>query len=641
MVAGRDVVVVRPAGNGKTLVAMTAARHLGGLTLVVLPLLALAHQWARSLNDVVTQIGIDGRQILYAEVLGGSSLSSFHGEASEDIFGGSSASEPDARLRDKTLRGEPDAVPLSVASDEGRIFRELQTRLAGGGGQRAAKVVLVAPERLESAAQCWALIGKTHKRKMLSLLVADEAHCIETQADEFRGAYLQLACIRAACPPVPWMLLTASASPASIELICSRLGVAQPYIDRAATIRPQMAYAVRWCGSEQSAHALLIDRVAACLRRGKRAMVYVSARRRADALAAHVQGALRQVELHTSAVVVSYHAGQAHEHRRASEVLWQHGSRGSTADESEEGDDAMGIDGMVATVAFGMGVDVGDVGAVFDYDVPSDMYALYQQESRAGRDHAAAEGELFFSLGRWFTLCERRQGASLVRSSDQEHYGLTLCDELLAYALNAHQCRHQQLEWALGGDVCMSCASARLRDGSNGPSCDVCLTAEPAQAFTTPLRQSRVQTVIEIHHSEWVPQLLALAQELQCRRVMENKTPAVSARALAAAWLAAPQAPTPAWVRAPLLGHAVLRGVFDRSFADFQWTHRETGDVMHGRRMYLRPAINAMARAAVCPELAWLEMPQRIFDPVQQSAATVDVELSGLDLDASDSESIE
>ena len=601
-----------------------AARHLGGLTIVVSPLLALAHQWARVLNAVVTQISVDGRQIPYAEVLGGSNLSSFHGEASDDVVG-----------RDKTLRGEPDALPLSVASDEGRIFRELQMRLAGGGGQRAAKVVLLSPERLERAAQCWALIGKAHRRNLLRLLVADEAHCIETQADEFRGAYLQLACVRAACPHVPWMLLTASASPASIELICSRLGVSQPYVDRAASIRPQMAYCVRWCGSEESARTLLIERVAACLRRGKRAMVYVNARTRADDLAAHMQCALRRNELHASAVVVSYHAGQAHEQRRCSEVLWRHGARGSTADESVAGDDAMGIDVMVATVAFGMGVDVGDVRAVFDYDVPSDMYALYQQESRAGRDHTAAEGELFFSLGRWFTLCERRQGTSSVH----ERYGLTLCDQLLAYALNTHQCRHQQLELALGGDACVSCATARLRSGCHGPICDVCQVAatEPAQAFATPLRQSRIdQTVIEIHQSEWVPQLLALAQELERQRVTENKTPVVSARALAKAWLTAPQAPMPAWVRAPLLGHAVLRGVLERSFAQFEWTHRMTGEVMHGRRMYLRPAMNAMACAAACPELAWLEMPRHIFDLASQSASGLEVEPDSLDDDSDD-----
>jgi superfamily II DNA helicase RecQ len=487
------------------------------------------------------------------------------------------------------------------------------------------KLVALAPERIESSPQCWALLGRAHALGLLHLVVVDEAHCVETHGEEFRGAFHILGDLRTAAPDVPWLLATATASPASVELIAARLGVARSLVERASSARPQMQYRVMWC-SEMDARRALVASMADCLLRGKRVLVYVNARARAEELAAYVQSELRMLPKHSAVVVLPYHAMLPPLTRQRREAEWCGG----------QADGERCIDAMVATIAFGMGMDVPDVGLVVDYDVPRCLWSLYQQESRAGRDNEPSEGLAFFSMARFITLLERRQG-SFSSSQLGERYGLALSEELLRYALETRVCRHALFERSLGGfDSRMCCRGLQMRNEEPGPLCDVCAAAAathrqqlfthmsrssmplatpcPAHASTpstvpliaSPLSTSspdvapiwsaecerseqvvgvtslspddgRDKLVVTIYREQWVAQLVDLVHRLERERVAHGRLARVSARSVVTEWRKDDSAPLPVWVREPLLGHAMLHGLLERSFQYLEWTHRETG----------------------------------------------------------------
>jgi ATP-dependent DNA helicase RecQ len=239
-------------------------------------------------------------------------------------------------------------------------------------------LVLAAPERFASGAFRDALAQRS-----VSLFVVDEAHCVAEWGHDFRPDYLRLHDAIAALGRPPVMAATATATPRVAQEIAARLGLREPVSVRAGFDRPNLAFDVlslQGTGAVARKRAALLHVLSA--QDGTQslpAIVYCGTRRDTDSVAELIAGA--------RIPTVAYHAGMSPDARRRSQEAFMSGA----------------AEVIVATNAFGMGVDADSVRTVAHWALPTSLEAYYQEAGRGGRDGLPARALLLaarMDLGR-------------------------------------------------------------------------------------------------------------------------------------------------------------------------------------------------------------------------------------------------
>ena len=255
-------------------------------------------------------------------------------------------------LRDRGIR----ALAIHAGMNRQEIVTTLENAIFG-----RYKFLYVSPERLDTD------IFRTKLRRMhINLIAVDESHCISQWGYDFRPAYLKIAEVRDLLPGVPVLALTATATPEVVDDIQARLRFARPNVFRMSFERPNLAYIVRRTEDKSQELLHILRRVPGS------AIVYTSSRRHTKEVA----------ELLAAAGITAdyYHAGLDDAAKDLRQHRWQTG-------ESRV---------IVATNAFGMGIDKSDVRLVIHVDLPDSIEAYFQEAGRAGRDGQKAYAVILY-----------------------------------------------------------------------------------------------------------------------------------------------------------------------------------------------------------------------------------------------------
>ncbi|MFM8349051.1 MAG: RecQ family ATP-dependent DNA helicase, partial [Bacteroidota bacterium] len=213
------------------------------------------------------------------------------------------------------------------------------------------KLLYLSPERIQTE-----LFQERLKRMKVSMVAVDEAHCISEWGYDFRPPYLKIGTIREIHPHVPILALTASATDRVRKDITEKLGMKKPEVISRSFARDNISFVVREAENKDLQMVAILRKVEGS------AIVYVRSRKATEELAAFLR---RQ-----GISATWYHAGLTHEERNKRQASW-------IANQERV---------MVATNAFGMGIDKSDVRVVIHTGLPESLEAYYQEAGRAGRD---------------------------------------------------------------------------------------------------------------------------------------------------------------------------------------------------------------------------------------------------------------
>ena len=329
------------------------------------------------------------------------------------------------------------AACLNSTLDYGAVL-DIEARLRAG----AIDLLYVAPERLLGE-RTLMLLDEVD----IALFAIDEAHCVSQWGHDFRPEYLELSVLHERFPAVPRIALTATADEPTRREIRERLELRDARVFLAGFDRPNIRYRVVPKQSPRDQLARLLDTE----HRGEAGIVYCLSRRRVEETADSLRE--RGVDAHP------YHAGLGTREREAAQDAFVRGE---------------GVV-IVATIAFGMGIDKPDVRFVAHLDLPKSLEAYYQETGRAGRDGLPATAWMAYGLQDVITLRQMVDGSEA--DDARKRLEIRKLDAMLGYC-ELTTCRRQTLLAYFGETLEEPCGN-----------CDNCL--DRPRRGTRPRRRNR------------------------------------------------------------------------------------------------------------------------------------------------------
>ncbi|XP_019415155.1 PREDICTED: ATP-dependent DNA helicase Q-like 3 isoform X1 [Lupinus angustifolius] len=312
-----------------------------------------------------------------------------------------------------------------------------------GSGKPSTRLLYVTPELIATPG-FMSKLTKIYDRGLLSLVAIDEAHCISTWGHDFRPSYRKLSSLRSHLPDVPILALTATAAPKVQKDVVESLQMQNPLILKSSFNRPNIYYEVRYKDLLDDAYADLSNTIKSmgdvC------AIVYCLERSMCDDLSLRLS--------HNGISCAAYHAGLNNKVRTSVLDDWISSK----------------IQVVVATVAFGMGIDRKDVRIVCHFNIPKSMEAFYQESGRAGRDQLPSTSLLYYGVDdrKKMEFILRNSGSKKLQSSssqqDSSKRSLAEFNQMVEYC-DGSGCRRKRILESFGEQVTASLC---------GKTCDAC-----------------------------------------------------------------------------------------------------------------------------------------------------------------------
>ena len=350
-----------------------------------------------------------------------------------------------ALMKDQVDGLRADGVPAGLLNST--LAAQEANQVQDQARQGKIKILYVAPERL-------ALPGFQRFLQSLdvSLIAIDEAHCISEWGHDFRPDYRNLKSLRRDFPGVPVIALTATATEPVREDIVNQLGLEKPEIFISSFNRPNLTYTIQPKAEPLGSLLHLLER-----HQGGSAIIYRFSRKATE------ETALELSERGFSAL--PYHAGLERNLRR----------------ETQEKFIRDQVQIVVATIAFGMGIDKPDVRLVVHYDLPKTVEGYYQETGRAGRDGLPSDCVLFYSYG---DRSKQEYFISQIEDDDEREKAHNKLDQVLVLC-DLQTCRRAYLMEYLGESW----------PQTDCGGCDICLL--PREDFdATEIAQKILSTAI-------------------------------------------------------------------------------------------------------------------------------------------------
>ena len=355
------------------------------------------------------------------------------------------------------------------------------------------QLLYVTPEMINKSQTMVSAFRDLHQRRKLARIVIDEAHCVSQWGHDFRPDYKLLGEVRQQLPGVPVIALTATATENVKIDVIHNLGIKNCEIFSQSFNRPNLNYEVR---SKTKAKDVL-DSIANTINtyyRGKSGIIYCLSRKNCEDIATKLRKQYNIMAHH-------YHAGMESEEKKEVQRKWQAGA----------------YNVIIATIAFGMGIDKPDVRFVIHHTIPKSLEGYYQETGRAGRDGKRSGCYLYY--GYHDTSALKRMIDEGDGTWDQKERQRQMLRNVIQFCENRSDCRRVQVlnyfnesfdreDCKASCDNCNSNSTFELHDFSELATAAIAMVKKIEDDKVTLLhcvdvfRGSKTKKITDLHHSE-------------------------------------------------------------------------------------------------------------------------------------------